>query len=152
MDHMELFSTVLWHLRDNVALSYLAHQLTELDKYVFFHVLLLGVHGDHFFFFIAQETNDLGGLRKLGARSEIAFLYKKNTTPLSNFSKGRKPYVTRGRERGNTRKKERRSRKEGREEERGRRKEERGSKRRRKRMKEKEDERKDPEDPSTLLS
>eukprot|EP01127_Copromyxa_protea_P017637 TRINITY_DN5405_c0_g1_i4.p1 TRINITY_DN5405_c0_g1~~TRINITY_DN5405_c0_g1_i4.p1 ORF type:complete len:810 (+),score=150.42 TRINITY_DN5405_c0_g1_i4:274-2430(+) len=32
-DHMELYSTVLWQLGDSVALSYLAHQLTELNSH-----------------------------------------------------------------------------------------------------------------------
>jgi hypothetical protein len=31
---MEIYSTVLWHLRKEVELSYLAHELIEFDKLV----------------------------------------------------------------------------------------------------------------------
>lgn len=29
---MEIYSTVLWHMRSEVELSYLAHEMTEIDR------------------------------------------------------------------------------------------------------------------------
>jgi anaphase-promoting complex subunit 3 len=32
IDHLEYYSTVLWHLKDDITLATLAHQLTEIDR------------------------------------------------------------------------------------------------------------------------
>jgi hypothetical protein len=32
IDGLEYYSTVLWHLKDDIALATLAHQLTETDR------------------------------------------------------------------------------------------------------------------------
>jgi len=32
IDGLEYYSTILWHLKDDIALATLAHQLTEIDR------------------------------------------------------------------------------------------------------------------------